>query len=257
MRAPKFQALSQTEKLEIMGYAHNQGVGGAMKYLRSGQIGRYAFGTPGTAYFEPIKKRLEALTKLPPAAHVIAGNDPPHAPGRLWGKSDPINPTFLPAWKEGKFREGIFNHNGYSGPHNVPPSGYDKVRAHLKMLEKSGFGDRPGREEWEKLGKGIPWGEPRPNDNFNPYDKKTWGHLGRPFEQQASLQRRKSGSLLRAADARQAAVGATTHRVLGEASLKVALGPGLIPNGGIKSKGSLFKEIRMDRAPLPLASTTG
>jgi len=65
MREPKFQALSQTQKLEMMGYAHNQGVGGALHYLRSGQAGRDAFGTSGTAYFEPIKKRLDALAKEP------------------------------------------------------------------------------------------------------------------------------------------------------------------------------------------------
>ena len=68
MREPKFQALSQAQKLEMMGYAHNQGVGGALHYLRSGQAGRDAFGTSGAAYFEPIKKRLDALAKEPPAA---------------------------------------------------------------------------------------------------------------------------------------------------------------------------------------------
>lgn len=34
------------------------------------------------------------------------------------GLSDPINPSFGPSWAAGKFREGIFDHNGYSGPHN-------------------------------------------------------------------------------------------------------------------------------------------
>ncbi len=72
MREPKFQALSQTQKLEMMGYAHNQGVGGALKYLRTGQAGRDAFGTSGTAYFDPIKKRLDALAKEP-GGNQVAG----------------------------------------------------------------------------------------------------------------------------------------------------------------------------------------
>ena len=252
MRAPKFQALSQTEKLEMMGYAHNQGVGGALKYLRSGQIGRDAFGTPGTAYFEPIRKRLEALTK--PVAPVIAGNDPPVDPNRIRGKSDPINPTFGPAWEAGKFREGIFTRGGLSGPHNVPPSGYDKLRAHLKMLEESGLGERPGHEEWEKLGKGIPWGEPKPDDRFNPYDKNPWGHLGRHHgEQQASL-RREPGALLKASSQMQAS--AMKHEITGGASLHVKLASGLAPVGGVKNTGNAFQTVKLDRAPSRVVADT-
>ena len=48
-----------------------------------------------------------------------------------------------------------------------------------------------------------------------------------------------------------------THKVTGEASLRIKLASGLVPDGGAKNKGSLFKEIRMDRAPVPLASTMG
>ena len=73
----------------------------------------------------------------------------------------------------------------------------------------------------------------------------------------AKLERRnrpEPGALLRAADERQAAV--QKHSVSGEASLKIALASGLKPVGGVKSTGSLFKEIRLDRAPLPLAGTT-
>jgi hypothetical protein len=80
--------------------------------------------------------------------------------------------------------------------------------------------------------------------------------LGRPFEQQASLQRREPGALLRAADLRQAAASAK-HEVTGSASLHVKLAAGLAPASALKTKGNLFKETRLDRAPLPLASTTG
>jgi muramidase (phage lysozyme) len=69
------------------------------------------------------------------------------------------------------------------------------------------------------------------------------------------LQRREPGSLLRAADQRQAA--ALKHEITGSASLHVKLASGLAPVSGVKTKGDLFREIRLDRAPLALANTTG
>jgi hypothetical protein len=50
---------------------------------------------------------------------------------------------------------------------------------------------------------------------------------------------------------------ALKHEITGSASLHVKLAAGLAPASGVKTKGDLFKEIRMDRAPLPLASTMG
>jgi len=69
------------------------------------------------------------------------------------------------------------------------------------------------------------------------------------------LRRREPGSLLRAADQRQAA--ALKHEITGSASLHVKLAAGLAPVSGVKTKGDLFREVRLDRAPLALASTTG
>jgi hypothetical protein len=68
--------------------------------------------------------------------------------------------------------------------------------------------------------------------------------------------RPEPGSLLRAADQRQAAASAK-HEVTGSASLHVKLAAGLAPASALKTKGNLFKETRLDRAPLPLASTMG
>lgn len=72
----------------------------------------------------------------------------------------------------------------------------------------------------------------------------------------SDLQRREPGALLKASNKMQADASAT-HKVTGEASLRIKLASGLIPDGGVKNKGSLFKSVRMDRAPLPLASTMG
>lgn len=41
----------------------------------------------------------------------------------------------------------------------------------------------------------------------------------------------------------------------GEASLKIKLASGLAPGGDVQNKGSLFKEIQMDRETLPYAKT--
>jgi hypothetical protein len=54
-----YAGLPAEKKLEMLGYAHNQGVGGAEQYLRSGRAGSDAFGTSGTAYFGTIRRRLE------------------------------------------------------------------------------------------------------------------------------------------------------------------------------------------------------
>jgi hypothetical protein len=93
-----------------------------------------------------------------------------------------------------------------------------------------------------------------------PYSKTPWSpglHAIDPHkEQQASLQRREPGALLRARNQMQANASAT-HKIQGEASLRIKLASGLVPDGGAKNKGTLFREIRMDRAPLPLASTVG
>jgi hypothetical protein len=77
MRNPKFAAMSKPQQLQMLGYAHNQGVGGANRYLNTGAAGTDAWGTSGTAYFGPIGRRLGALDE--PAQHAPAG-EPARAP---------------------------------------------------------------------------------------------------------------------------------------------------------------------------------
>jgi muramidase (phage lysozyme) len=149
----------------------------------------------------------------------------------------------------------------------TPMSGYDKLRMRLKQLDLAGI--KTGREEWEGTNGSIPGAGNE--KQFNPRDDAPWGHLRRPSEtlpgethgitgrslgREASLQRREPGSLLKARNQMQANASAT-HKIEGEASLRIKLASGLVPDGGVKNKGNLFREIRMDRAPLPLASTMG
>lgn len=58
--SPKFRAMSEKEKLAVLGYAHNQGAGNAVRWVESGMGagGRDSFNTPGRKYYELVLKRL-------------------------------------------------------------------------------------------------------------------------------------------------------------------------------------------------------
>ena len=60
MKNSKFSGASKKRQLEILGYAHNQGMGGAETWMNTGQVGSDGFGTKGTAYSELIKENLKA-----------------------------------------------------------------------------------------------------------------------------------------------------------------------------------------------------
>ena len=51
----EYKALSPQEQQQVLAYAHNQGAGGAIKYLRDGEVGRDGFGTAGTKYSDAIR----------------------------------------------------------------------------------------------------------------------------------------------------------------------------------------------------------
>ena len=48
-------------KLEILGYAHNQGMGGAETWMTTGEVGADGFGTKGTKYTDMIAANFRAL----------------------------------------------------------------------------------------------------------------------------------------------------------------------------------------------------
>lgn len=57
----KYRNMSPEEQMKILGYAHNQGAGGAAKYLASGETGRDAFGTDAQVYGKAIGSRLAQI----------------------------------------------------------------------------------------------------------------------------------------------------------------------------------------------------
>ena len=60
MRNPNYANASNQRKLEILGYAHNQGMGGANQWLKTGNVGRDGFGTAGTRYSDAIRQKFES-----------------------------------------------------------------------------------------------------------------------------------------------------------------------------------------------------
>ena len=54
--SPLFRELAPAEQQQILGYAHNQGAGGAVDFLNTGETGKDGFGTAGTKYINAIAK---------------------------------------------------------------------------------------------------------------------------------------------------------------------------------------------------------
>jgi len=53
-----YTSLPEAEQLAILGYAHNQGAGGASKWMSTGEVGEDGFGTAGTKYVDSIRDNL-------------------------------------------------------------------------------------------------------------------------------------------------------------------------------------------------------
>jgi len=58
MSNAKYRSLPPEQKAVVLGYAHNQGHGGAKKWLNTGEVGSDGFGTRGTKYSNAISSAL-------------------------------------------------------------------------------------------------------------------------------------------------------------------------------------------------------
>jgi hypothetical protein len=59
MKNERYRNMTPEQQLGVLGYAHNQGAGGASKWLNTGEVGSDAFGTQGTRYTSAIARQLE------------------------------------------------------------------------------------------------------------------------------------------------------------------------------------------------------
>lgn len=58
MRNPKYQQANKQRRLQILGYAHNQGMKNADTWLNTGEVGYDGFGTKGTVYSDSIAQNF-------------------------------------------------------------------------------------------------------------------------------------------------------------------------------------------------------
>ena len=58
MTNPAYKAMSTPERMAVLGYAHNQGHGGAKEWISTGKIGRDGFDTPADIYPKAINFAL-------------------------------------------------------------------------------------------------------------------------------------------------------------------------------------------------------
>ena len=54
-KAPGYASKTKQQQLQILGYAHNQGMGGAAKWIETGVVDSDGFGTKGTKYTESLR----------------------------------------------------------------------------------------------------------------------------------------------------------------------------------------------------------
>ena len=88
MSDPLFANATPQRKLEILGYAHNQGWAKALDWLNTGEVGRDKFGTKGTKYVDAINKAFRNNISSPTAPPVL----PP--PGLPSGTGKPVDDRF-------------------------------------------------------------------------------------------------------------------------------------------------------------------
>ncbi len=79
----RYRNAAPADKLAILGYSHNQGAGGAAKWLRTGQEGRDAFGTSGAKYTRELTRALKGV----PGREEVASTRPGFA-GPRHGQGD-------------------------------------------------------------------------------------------------------------------------------------------------------------------------
>ena len=57
-KSEKYRNMGLNEQLAILGYAHHQGRGGALKYLETGKSEKDGFGTDALKYIGEVKTAL-------------------------------------------------------------------------------------------------------------------------------------------------------------------------------------------------------
>lgn len=104
----QYASMSPEERLKVLGYAHNQGAGGANKWLKTGKSNADAFGTDATKYAYRIGKQFEGLKVAQAAGTQYAGVTPTNTTAAV-GPS-PVTPgtTATPTTQMAQAKEPSF-----------------------------------------------------------------------------------------------------------------------------------------------------
>ena len=118
--SPEYKSLSPEEQLAVLGYAHNQGAGGALNWLRSGVEGRDAFGTGGTKYSNALsnifgnKQNVGKLPGLGGLTNLFTGSSKPSSDrssprtNRNTTSTVSTDSDFFDHWKGGQSKRNLF-----------------------------------------------------------------------------------------------------------------------------------------------------
>ena len=81
MGLPEYRDATPQRKLQILGYAHNQGMGGAANWMKTGVVGADGFGTKGTKYTDALAAEFKKQ-KTVQTTQQSAAASPPATPGQ-------------------------------------------------------------------------------------------------------------------------------------------------------------------------------
>jgi hypothetical protein len=88
--SPGYAAMTPEQRAAVLGYAHNQGAGGAAQWIATGKVGSDAFKTPGTAYSSAVTAGLRG-TGGNPVADLGRGMYPTPSAQELLGNTTTAN----------------------------------------------------------------------------------------------------------------------------------------------------------------------
>ena len=119
--------LDPQTQMQVLGYAHNQGAGGASKWLRSGKVGKDAFGTAGTKYSDAIAAaQAGGVPSMDAPPQIQQTVDQPARP-QMEAPPQDFNQAFASA-RQAQGAGGEFEHGGklyntnYKEETMVPPT---------------------------------------------------------------------------------------------------------------------------------------
>ena len=119
----RYGSLSPRQQQEVLGYAHNQGAGGASKWLATGEVGSDAFGTKGTKYSDALSQvwgdgqQSAPVPQQAPAPQMAHGYD--SQPVEAQDPRSSFGEAFAAARKAHGGGGGVFAHNGKQYSTNI------------------------------------------------------------------------------------------------------------------------------------------